>query len=279
MQRSHFTEGRGCPAWTYSRCLLLGAALMVTTASLGGVISSDPAINCGAAGGEGKDCNAIRPSILEGRFGGNIGLDATLAIRSQKNYKLSYDDPTQSIGRDFRLEDGVGLKLGVDWRFHFFDWLGLVATVGLDMNSISSPDSSEDNRSVYDSSSGRAMRYNESVKLAYNGSYLGASVYVPVQKITQAGFFISARRSFVKKAELTMSLSRAGEAVQSEANVVGAPREIAMGFFLTVFYLNYVKRFESWHIAPQGAEVYSLYKGNADGIELGVSGTVWSIWP
>ncbi|MBM4253385.1 MAG: hypothetical protein FJ146_15560 [Deltaproteobacteria bacterium] len=263
----------------YLPSLLLGFALIGASTGFAGVISSDPSINCSAAGGDGKECSGIRPSVLEGRFGGNVGLDASFAIRSQKNYNLSYDGSTQSMGRDFRLEDGIGLKLGVDWRFHFFDWLGLVGTVGIDMNSISSPDSSDETSGSSYSGSGRAMGYNESVNLGYTGGYLGASIYVPVQKITQAGFFVSARRTLVKKAELSMKFSRYGDAIKREATVVHAPQEIAMGFFLSVFYVNYVKRFESWRIVPQGGESYSPYTGHADGIELGLSGPIWSIWP
>jgi hypothetical protein len=123
------------------------------------------------------------------------------------------------------------------------------------------------------------MKYNESVNLGYSGSYVGASVYVPVQKVTQAGFYLSARRVIVNKAELTMSFDRSGNDIKRKAHVLSAPQELTLGCFLSIFYINYVKRFETWAIEAQGQERFSVYKGHADGFELGLSGPIWSVWP
>lgn len=258
------------------------ALMLQATIADAGVVSGDQAIICNIAGNDSKECSPLRTSVFEGRFSANLGLDLGLAVRSQKEPDLSYDDPGAQVGRDFKLSDAVGVRFGFDLRFYFFDWLGIAATVGVDGNKIST--SSSDSSGSYRGSrtttgaSNRAMLPNDHFSLNYIDSYVGATVYIPAQKLNQMGLFLTARRMAAKKAEVTFSLD-GGLEVKREAEALQSPQEIAFGCFVSIFYLSYVNRFESWRVIPQSGERYSNVQGRAEGIELGFSGPVWTIWP
>lgn len=269
--------------WCWGAVVGLTACFIGSPSASAGVVSGDRAIICNAAGNESNECQPLRSSVFEGRFSANLGLDLALAVRSQKQPDLSYDDSTRQVGRDFKLKDAVGVRFGLDLRLYFFDWLGIAATTGIDSNTISTPsNSSSDSGGGYSSSrtssSARTMVLGDAFALNYTGSYVGATIYIPAQKFTHVGLFASARKMAAKNGEATVNLNGSSQ-FKRQAEVIQSPQEISFGCFFSIFYLNYVNRFESWRIIPLPGETFSDLVGHSEGIELGISGPVSMIWP
>jgi hypothetical protein len=274
-----------------------GLALLLFTAApaplFGGVLSSDPVIRCGMAGGVGNECSNIAPSRMEGKFGLLMGLDGAIASRTPSNSYLTYTGPSQPGGKsglsthNLKLKKSSGFRIGTNLRIHLFEWLGLSGDVGIDMSSIATETDATSRVShgtilaptpTTTTTTTVEQSPYDSFNLSYGGGYAGGSLFLPVQKLTNSGFFLSLRQYLSKDGEVKMLLM-GSEQKSYAAEPLGPIREVAIGGFLSIFYLTYTLRQEKWVVTPNAGESFSTIDNKANGFELGMSGPIWSIWP
>lgn len=263
---------------------------MAPTPLVAGVLSADPVIRCGLAGALSSECSTIMPSRMEGKFGLLMGLDGAISSRTSENPYLTYTGPSQPGGKSgltthkLKLNKSSGFRVGTNLRVHLFEWLGLSGDAGVDMSSVTTE--TDTTSSIYHgfipsppstTPTVESSPY-DSFNLSYSGGYVGGTLFLPVQKLNSSGFFLSVRRYLVQDGEVKMLLMGQSQNTYA-AKPQGPIQEVALGGFMSIFYLTFTLREERWQIAPNAGETFSTLDNKASGFELGMSGPIWNLWP
>lgn len=244
--------------------LLIPATLLISQYIQAGVLSGHAVIRCSAGFAQSEDCKTIKTSPLEGRFAMSLGLDGSLSGKSPDQLSLTYQTKTTS-----RYDTGVktvelvssdAFRFGPSLRLHLFDKLGLSLDMGVERSSLGS--SGQTGYQLF--------------SLNYSSSYVGGSIYLPVQKIDTWGLFGSFRKYSTDKGEATFGTN---STTSYEAIIAEPIRETSIGLFASIFYLTFVSRSEAWKITDTADTTFSPIKSKSSGFELGVSGPIWHIWP
>jgi hypothetical protein len=256
--------------------VILGLCFLKAGVAQGGILSAQSAMRCNASGDRGADCDTLRPSIFEGKFGILWGLDGALNFRTPENSNTVYEGPgsgTSSTNNTktitpIKLGSSSGLRLGPMVRIHLFDWVGLGLDAGFEGSRLGTE--SED--------SDQPASTQSTFAISYGASYVGASLYLPAQKIDKMGLFVSARRVVTSKGDVTMKLPL-GEEKSFQAKSLAPITDVSIGLFLSIFFVSFTVRDESWQVTETQTEKFSPIKSRSSGIEIGLGGPIWYLFP
>ena len=241
----------------------------------GGVLSDHTAVRCSAAPEKLHNCDSIKTSAFEGKFATLIGLDGSFSSKFSENARLTYESSSSSSagsGPDqntvyFRLKDSLGFRFGPSIRLHIFDTVGLAFDAGYHWSSLGTESDEEQSNNA-----------QSTFSIGYGGAYVGGTIFLPVQKVDKLGFLASFRNYLVSEGGATMRLPYAAE-LNFKAKPIRPVKEMSVGFFGSVFYISYSIREEGWKIAGASERLFSEITSRASGVELGIGGPIWYVWP
>lgn len=256
--------------------MILGLCFLKASAAQGGILSAQSAMRCNASGDRGADCDTLRPSMFEGKFSILWGLSGALNFRSTDNSNTIYEGPGSSTSSNsntktivpIKLGSSSSLRLGPLIRIHLFDSVGVGLDAGFEGTRLGTD--TEDSNQSFTTQTAFAINYG--------GSYVGASLYFPAQKIDKMGLFASARRVIADEGEVTMKLPL-GEEKSFKAKPQAPITDASIGFFLSIFYISFTVREESWQVTETQTEKFSPTKSHSSGIEIGLGGPIWYLFP
>jgi hypothetical protein len=153
-------------------------------------------------------------------------------------------------------------------RVHLFDSVGIGLDAGFEGTRLGTDSEDNDQR----------VTTQTAFAINYGGSYVGASLYLPAQKIDKMGFFASARRVIANEGDVTMKLPL-DEEKSFKAKPLAPITDVSIGFFLSIFYMSFTARDESWQVTETQTEKFSPIKSRSSGIEIGLGGPIWYLFP